>query len=83
MRSIVHKGKNENSLQSRWECKRSLHFKLNKIFKGSESLINTLFSSDYKVFGAFFYGKRKVEAVSPNTVKNRLKSLQIEYYSSR
>ena len=51
-------------------------------FIGSKSLINTVFSSGYKVFGAFFiYGKTIVQ-VSLNTAKHRLKSLQIEYYSS-
>lgn len=53
-----------------------------EFIKGSETFINTLFSSDYEVFGAFFYGKKEMAKVSPGTVKNRLKSLQIEYYSS-
>ena len=31
-----------------------------KLYRGSESLINTLFSSDYEVFGAFFYEKNEM-----------------------
>ena len=33
---------------------------VNKIYRGSGSLINTLFSSDYEVFGAFFYEKNEM-----------------------
>ena len=51
-------------------------------FIGSKSLINTVFSSGYKVFGAFFIHGKAIVQVSLNTAKHRLKSLQIEYYSS-
>ena len=59
-------------------------FSLNFIisFIGSKSLINTVFSSGYKVFGAFFIWEKAGAQVPLNTAKHRLKSLQIEYYSS-
>ena len=53
-----------------------------KVFIGSRSLVNTVLSSGYKVFGAFFIHGRVIVQVSLNTAKHRLKSLQIEYYSS-
>ena len=49
-------------------------------FIGSKSLINTVFSSGYKVFGAFFIHRRVIVQVPLNTAKHRLRSLQIEYY---
>ena len=51
-----------------------------KVFIGSRSLVNTVLSSGYKVFGAFFIHGRVIIQVSQNTAKHRLKSLQIEYY---
>lgn len=53
-----------------------------KVFIGSRSLVNTVLSSGYKVFGAFFIHRRVIVQVPLNTAKHRLKSLQIEYYSS-
>lgn len=41
-----------------------------KVFRGSESLINTVFCSDYKVFGAFFAWKSRGEG---NTASHRRK----------
>ncbi len=43
---------------------------------------NHAFSSDYEGFGAFFYSKKVKMEIPSFTVKNRLKSLQIEYYST-
>ena len=67
--------------QSRWANKRVFSPNFIIRFIGSKSLINTVFSSGYKVFGAFFIRGKAIVQVSLNTAKHRLKSLQIEYYS--
>lgn len=47
------------SWQNRWAIKQSFQANEIKFMTGSESPVNTILTSDYKVFRAFSYGKIK------------------------
>ena len=47
------------SWQNRWETKQNFQANEIKFMTGSESPVNTMLTSDYKVFRTFSYGKIK------------------------
>ncbi len=49
----------QKKLQNRWETKQNFQANEIKFMTGSESPVNTMLTSDYKVFRAFSYGKIK------------------------